>query len=800
MVMASDGDVNGCFPDNTRSRFRIPLKTPLNCTSGRWQVAVTDLTMPKSLFNISLNAERRVAVGSYQSPSRPQEGFYGEIKIPPGRYTPVGFCNMFNKIMGEIPLWRTRPGPWLDKSNKKKKSPQRPPILKHTRIGSGQVSPTLPPPPKRRAIFTDHDDEPSEKKKRLFSDSEVSSPSEKKDNLFSESDTLSETQEKAHLFSDSEDERPPRKKRKRRKPHLPRTEAASKKKEQSFSTTEEEEEEEPQPPQPPSVGKKDSPSHSLELGQDDTVSENEKKAGLFHDVDSPVGDPGPEKKMNPFHDSGSDSAAELHDHDKTAAVSSSPEPGEKSRKTGGGGGGGGGGHPRTPRKPRKGVDIAWFDHEGKAVLGPPPPPNKLIMKRRQTYPPPSMVGSPTRASSSSPPLARALFVDPTPVKPTVKRPNVGAPRTGRKQTVKKRKKPSRRRSFPRAKTPRWKRFYHRTHSGSLIEKWHDSWGDKSRRTQSSPPPPPPPPPPSKHSDTPTLRDDQMEDENQQEEENDHHDEEGVVLVDAFKQMTEPVVSRGRFYMINQDVEFWKNKPLAKPDEIKMNQGSSLMAKVLMNNQAKIVRRHVQQLYKKTKAKAQKEPQVMDAQTLKMVPDRIKAVVKPNQRGPYTHGGVGIVSAYHKPTKKIAFSFYGEAGIWFHIFNPQLRFMLGWGETQAAELQRIKEFGKTRFLEHVCQLNHFIEDVYLYADFVQWSALGSIEAPFLSYHNLGKLWSSETNEEGSNSFEIGVPAPKYIQVEPKILTQLGFKLTDSAGTDLGFMAGRVVITLHFMRVK
>jgi len=574
--------------------------------------------------------------------------------------------------------------------------------------------------------------------------------------------------------------RPPRRREPRSEVSPVRTgeEKGSKKRDRSSASTAEEE----------AASENSSPTRTLssaESGQDDIVARNKKKARPFRKADSAARVP--KKKGNHFRDSSSDSAAELPHHDKTgddvsppsSPSSSPPRPreGETERKEPAHGGIASRRRPPQGHKPRSEVSPV------RAGQKKPVAPKKINVKRRRTYPPP-MVGSPTSEHLSPVPRIDAtLFVDPAPVKSTAL--------------------PKRRRSVPARQKPRWKRFYFRTHSGTLIEKWHDSWHNKKGGGGMSAFPLPPsrslPPPPS---DTLTLTDRPMTEERVKDtikdslSVHDNHDDEAIVLTDALKQTSKPVVSRGRFYMINQSVEFWKNKPLVNPDEIKLNQGSSLMAKVLMNKQAKIRRQHMQQLYRKSKAKAQKESQVMDAQTLKMVPERIKTVVKPSERGPYTHGGVGITAAYNSQTKKITFTFKSDK-IWFHVFNPELRFMLGWGKEQPVEMERIKELGKTRVLEHVCQLNYFIEDVYLYCDFVQWSAIGSIESPFLSYHNLGKLWSSES-DVASNSFEIGVPSPKYIQVEPKVLTHLGFKLADSSGTALGFLSGRVVITLHFIK--
>lgn len=121
VFLPSDGDVHGLYPRNNRGEFKIPLAKPIDCTNIKkiWQVAVTDVTIPTSVYNISRDMDRRICVGSFEENKPHDAGLYGEFLFPPGQYTPQKWVETFNLFTSYINMWAVTPGKWgADTKNK----------------------------------------------------------------------------------------------------------------------------------------------------------------------------------------------------------------------------------------------------------------------------------------------------------------------------------------------------------------------------------------------------------------------------------------------------------------------------------------------------------------------------------------------------------------------------------------------------------------------------------------------------------------------------------------------------------
>ena len=100
VFLPSDGDTRGIYPKNTRGEFTIPIAPPIDCTEIKkiWEVAITDVTIPTSVYNISEEMDRRICVGSFNPldahPSTPQNTFHANID-----------CGQFSGCISICPGW-----------------------------------------------------------------------------------------------------------------------------------------------------------------------------------------------------------------------------------------------------------------------------------------------------------------------------------------------------------------------------------------------------------------------------------------------------------------------------------------------------------------------------------------------------------------------------------------------------------------------------------------------------------------------------------------------------------------------
>ena len=635
--MPSDGDSKKIFPHNTRSQFQIPLQEPMNCSSGNWEAAILDVSIPKSLFNLSTDFDRRVGVGCYHRPAqkksaRPQEGFYGEIVIPAGKYSPESFCKALNEQLKLIPLWRTQIGPWVVPSSRSghKKKP--------------------PPPPNLRI-------------------SAIQGPQKEEE----------ENGGTAIFISKKE---------------------------------EEEEDEEKKADRNIPVSKQDGLSPRV---GDSTFSTE--TFDIIHLEDHRIGDsipgpPTPPKQLDP----------------STLTIFSQEE--------------------NEKRLPSIGLPDSFINSDA---------PGSSSTTTTTTTKDSEVIG---KAGSIQDPMRTE---EDTPI--------------------------------PKTPPPdREKR--------SLSPSSTDSDSNKKRKLDSD-----------DNEEVLLLVDDNVEEsvgtkDIIKNEGNSRDDE--VSLLDIKKVVAPPQAfaspvdvdrSPRGFQFIDQDFNFWNTKPLNLETALEASSRlTPLLGKVLLKKRARIKRDTVQTLNKRKKKQAlQQDPMIKEMMKSQQVPTRIQGFLKPpSEKKPWKVGGVGITASYSAQTEKLSFTFNGEDGTWIHFINPNLRYMLGFGENQSVELEKIPQLGKTRTLEHLCQLNCFVEDMYIYSDFVEWSAIGGIRAPFMLYNNISSILNTNSFTEQGSSHEIVIASPKYISVQPKVLSHLGFRLTDSSSAALGFLTGRVVITLHFKR--
>ena len=114
VFLPSDGDEHGIFPENTRGEFTIPLAKPIDCTDVKrnWQVALTDITIPTTVYNITKEMDRRICLGSFRPNPPHDEGLYGEFVFPAGQYTPQRFVETFNVMTKYINMWSVKAGGW----------------------------------------------------------------------------------------------------------------------------------------------------------------------------------------------------------------------------------------------------------------------------------------------------------------------------------------------------------------------------------------------------------------------------------------------------------------------------------------------------------------------------------------------------------------------------------------------------------------------------------------------------------------------------------------------------------------
>ncbi len=621
--MPSDGDSKKIFPHNTRSQFQIPLQEPMNCSSGNWEAAILDVSIPKSLFNLSTDFDRRVGVGCYHRPaqkksSRPQEGFYGEIVIPAGKYTPESFCKTLNEQLKLIPLWRTQIGPWV--AHTKKPRPP-PPNLRISAIQGPQNEEN-----RRTAIFIAKKEEEEEEEEKK---ADRNIPVPKPDGL------------------------------------------------------------------PPRVGDSTFSTETFDI-----IHLEDHRIG-----DSIPGPPTPPKQLDP----------------STLAIFSQEE--------------------NKKRLPTVGLPDGFINSDA---------PGSTTTNDSKVIGEAGSIQDPMRTEVDTP--------------------------------------------IPKTPPPdREKR--------SLSPSSTDS-DSKKRKLDSD-----------DNEEVLLLVDDNVEEsvgtKDVIENEGNSRDDE-VSLLDikkvaappqAFASPVDVDLSPRGFQFIDQDFNFWNTKPLNLKTALEPSSRlTPLLGKVMLKKRARIKRDTVQTLNKRKKKQAlQQDPMIKEMMKSQQVPTRIQGFLKPSSENkPWKVGGVGITASYSAQTEKLSFTFNGEDGTWIHFINPNLRYMLGFGENQSVELEKIPQLGKTRTLEHLCQLNCFVEDMYIYSDFVEWSAIGGIRAPFMLYNNISSILNTSSFTEQGSSHEIVLASPKYISVQPKVLSHLGFRLTDSSSAALGFLTGRVVITLHFKK--
>ena len=121
VFLPSDGDTRGIYPKNTRGEFTIPIAPPIDCTEIKkiWEVAITDVTIPTSVYNISEEMDRRICVGSFNANKPHDAGLYGEFEFPAGQYKPLEFVEVFNEFLRYMNVWAVKPGKWgLDTKKK----------------------------------------------------------------------------------------------------------------------------------------------------------------------------------------------------------------------------------------------------------------------------------------------------------------------------------------------------------------------------------------------------------------------------------------------------------------------------------------------------------------------------------------------------------------------------------------------------------------------------------------------------------------------------------------------------------
>ena len=121
VFLPSDGDTRGIYPKNDRGEFKIPISPPIDCTEIKkvWEVAITDVTIPTSIYNIGEEMDRRICVGSFNANKPHDAGLYGEFEFPAGHYKPLEFVDMFNQFMRYMNIWAVKPGKWGVDTKKK---------------------------------------------------------------------------------------------------------------------------------------------------------------------------------------------------------------------------------------------------------------------------------------------------------------------------------------------------------------------------------------------------------------------------------------------------------------------------------------------------------------------------------------------------------------------------------------------------------------------------------------------------------------------------------------------------------
>ena len=165
-------------------------------------------------------------------------------------------------------------------------------------------------------------------------------------------------------------------------------------------------------------------------------------------------------------------------------------------------------------------------------------------------------------------------------------------------------------------------------------------------------------------------------------------------------------------------------------------------------------------------------------------------------------GFGISADYDEDKKKIKFKFTAPNNPWIWIPGKALRFLLGFSDK--VEGERIicpkpitHDTLTSVYLSDVCNLNFYIEDMFIYTDIVQWTRVGSVLAPLLDVVNVSEAVQASQDMD-SKQFQIS--HPKYIELVHQCINNISIKILDSAGNHFGFDHGRVRVSLHFTSKK
>ena len=182
------------------------------------------------------------------------------------------------------------------------------------------------------------------------------------------------------------------------------------------------------------------------------------------------------------------------------------------------------------------------------------------------------------------------------------------------------------------------------------------------------------------------------------------------------------------------------------------------------------------------------------------PEIISSILIDDKVRPTT--GYGISAEYDEEYKKIKFKFTAPNNPWIWIPGKALRFLLGFSDK--VEGERIicpkpvtQEAITTVYLSEICNLNFYIEDMFIYTDIVKWTRVGSVLAPLLDVVNVSEAVQA-SHDMDSKQFQIS--HPKYIELIHQCINNISIKILDSAGNHFGFDHGRVRVSLHFKSKK
>ena len=697
LFISSNADTHSQFPENTRSEFKIPLQTPLDCQKGQWEAAISDISIPASVFNVSNDFDRRIMVGLNRK-KKAAEGLYGEIIFPSGNYTPESFCSVFNECMQKIPIWKTEPligFPWEENS------PKRPPRLRFTR----EVSPvkTSADLAEEATYISPREDEETsspdadktktlkilkDKVTDLIVDKEkmIDSPNHNEDEMISlnnNGDKTSGSFSTASLSSSDENE-----------------DDNDNIEDDKLTIIEDSETE-------LVVDKKELITDAI-----DQIEEEDEEESTSDTFLEEVGDP-----LQP-HDTKDKRAIFIKEKEQNAGDADIFEKG-------------------TPSRP----SLNPSTHETALRIS-----SKKDHQTDRNVDIPGYVGSPTLPSEDG--EKTAAHVSPLPTSTTeiieqesqsdsnnnssleITEDSISDLIVDDKGSLINNNNNDNHQTLPRTK----KRSLPSTPptSAEIIEKRAKL--DKSKETL-------------------TVTNDKIS-------------ELIINKSDLIEKDAVHAVEAPQFFrMMNQKDQHEDIVPI--------------LANVLQGRQRK---------------------DLVKTDTVNNVPSIINHLVKEKEKGPAFKGSMGITATYDKSTRKISFDFKGkEEGIWLNIPNQNLRFMLGFGQDQKGKLKKIKKKGNRITLDNICQMNAYIEDMYIYSDFVCWSAVGSVCSPIMGYFNISSAVNKAT-EEMSGSMQFHVSAEKFFPVVQKVITAVGFKCCDGSGANMGFSNGKVVINVHFRKTS